>query len=783
MKKIYLTVFLVSSAILSMQIIIIYLLSIIQWYHFAYMIISAALLGFGASGTFVSLFKKKLINNNNVIFYLLILFSITSVISIYSTTGSILTFDSYLLFTDYFQMSKLFINYIIFFIPFFCGAVILALSFIMYSEIINKIYYINLIGSAFGAIIPLIIIKTIRVENFILFISLLPFIASILLINYLNIKKEKCKLLFILLNLIIIIYFFLIPKELNISEYKGLSYALNLHNTVIKGERKSIYGLMKYVETPLLRYAPGVSLNYRGKIPTVDMIYLNSEPLGPVFKNINELEIFNYTPKILPYKLSNITDVLVIDAGTFTDAYYAYYNNVQHITAVDLFASETIRLKQKYSNLNPTDKINIISIDAKTYLLTSKKKFDLITIPAIDSFGGGAGLYALQENYTVTVESLSKIMKMLKPGGVLYLPVWTDHPPRNFLKILSALAETLEGLSLPLENHIAAVRDWGMLHFIVKTTEFSEKDYEIINKFCSNKNFDIAILKGLKIKDRMKFNIIDKTFFHYIDEIITGNREIFYDNYKFNIKPPTDNKPYFYNFIKWRTMPEIIKTEGIRDFAFKELGYLILIYTFIQIIICALILIILPLIKLNKRLSNKLYSVIYFSSLGLGYMFFEITLIQKFTLYFGSPVYSASFIISFMLALSGAGSYYSGTIKPTKKNISKICFLVSAVMLSYFLFIHIIFNSTINYPLFYKILISFFIISPLAFVMGMPFPLGLKYISVRNKDGIPWCWGINGCLSVIASVLAIIICVEFGFIAAGVTGLFFYFAAGLINIL
>lgn len=780
-NPLYFIIFFLSVSLLGLQVVIIYLLSIIQWYHFAYMIISASLLGFGASGSFLSIFKKKLLKIDNIIFYLLILSSLSSGLSIYALTQQYLSYDSYLLFTDISEIIKLFINYIIFFLPFFFGALVLAIVFVQYPENINKIYFSNLMGSSVGAIVPLLLINILEAESLIPVFSMVMLIAAVVSGIYTTYKKSILSIFLILLNFFVIIFIFFSSHSLNVSEYKDLSYALNLHNTKVKGESQSIYGLMKYVETPLIRYAPGISLTYTNKLPVVDMIYLNSESLGPVFKNKDDLLFFNNTSAVIPYLLGQRDSVLILDAGTFSHAYFALTKNAENITAVDLFANETIRLKQKYSSNNYFEKITIKSVDPKSYILTTDEKYDLISISSIDSFGGGAGLSALQENYTVTIESFIKQFNLLKEDGMIYIPVWTDNPPRNFLKILAMLTETVESKGLKPKNHIIAVRDWSMLHFFLKKSSLTHDDFELIKSFAKKNNFDIATLNGFEEINRNRFNIIDDSFFEYIDEIMFGDRNKFYNDYNFNIKPPIDDKPYFFNFIKWRTMYEIVKSDGFMNYAFNELGYLIVVYTFIQIFIMAVLLIIIPLFKLKKKLKSKFYSISYFSFLGLGYMFFEILLIQRFTLYFGSPVYSTAFIISFMLAVSGLGSFVSSKILPSKKNIFKICSIISFLMILFFVFSNTIIYSTIDYSLILKIFISFLIISPLAFFMGMPFPTALKFISKTDESAIPWCWGINGCLSVIAAVAAVIVSVEYGFFVAGLVAFFCYLFAALLN--
>jgi hypothetical protein len=174
------------------------------------------------------------------------------------------------------------------------------------------------------------------------------------------------------------------------------------------------------------------------------------------------------------------------------------------------------------------------------------------------------------------------------------------------------------------------------------------------------------------------------------------------------------------------------------------------------------ILIMLPLHFLRREGGCRISVLLYFSGLGIGYMFVEIVLIQRFLLYLGNPLYAAAAVISGMLLCSGAGSLLSAHLK-TRRHALALFSLIVLMILLYALFLTPALLSTIALPRAARAGLALLIIAPLAFVMGMPFPLGIRLLTGTAEAEIPWAWGINGCLSVVSTLLATVIAVEMGF--------------------
>ncbi len=767
--KLSASITLLSVSLIAFELTLIRILSIVQWYHFAYMIISIALLGFGAAGTFLAVFKEALLEKSEVLFpWLILLTSLFLSISVTVSQKSLFSFDSYKLFFDQSHIWKLIATYLIFLPPFFLGALAIGLAFVKHLRHVGTLYSANMIGSGVGGFIAVLLMWLFLPEKLPAVVSTITFFSAIIIVPR---QLRAGFTLVITATVAILSFFYINSPSLNISEYKSISKILNLPDSKVLMKKGSPYGTIEIVSSNHLRYAPGLSIKYPGIVSLNNAIFNNGDWLGPIisFKN-DSLPYFDHSTGRLPYIINNCKDVLVLNSGTGEQIFYAVYNRAKTVVAVEpnkvlteLLMNDSAEIPFIYNKSNVKTK----NISARSYLLTPHPKFDLITLPIVSSFGGTSGLLALQEDYLLTKEAFNEIWVSLKDDGLISINTWIDYPYRNSVKIIATIAEVLNEQGIDdILNHIAAIKNWNTISIVVKHSKINEEEVDSIKSFCNKMNFDPVLIPGLKNEERDHYNkLVDNSFYNMIDKILSSKeeRESVYTNYSFNIQPATDNQPYYSQFLRFKSIPQLSKLFGSNAVPFFEVGYIMLYITFIQVLFISLVLIIIPLFKLGWKGKNKNWTLFYFSGIGIGYMFIEIVLIQKFTLYFGSIIYSAAAVVSLMLISSGIGSWFSQNIYAKQSRIVGIITLIVFSILIYVFFLTPLLNTTIAFTLTTKIIFSTFIIAPPAFAMGMPFPLGLRLLSERELNHIPWAWGINGLFSVISVVLATIVAVELGF--------------------
>jgi SAM-dependent methyltransferase len=774
---------LLSVSVIACQLAIMQILAYVQWHHFAYMVISIAMLGFGAAGTVIALFRENLLRHKNTLLpALAIATGIMLELALRITSSKYLAFDLYHLLVDSSQFWKFAANFFIYFLPFFFAALAIGIIFTAWVSEIGKLYFANLFGSGLGGLLALVLLSVMLPWHAFTFCAILAIVSGLLMI-----QKAKWTFVAALTGAFVLVFLFSLiwPYQIKPSQYKSLSKALNLTDAEIIYQEPGIYGLKQVVTSPMLRYAPGIGLSYQGEIPVKPAVFTNAEFAGVLSKNWNrEAHPANFTTFALPFFLCEPDTVLVLNAGTAYFVAHALRQGAKHV-AVTEPNRKLVQLMQNsladasgfiYKHPN----VDVHTIEARAYLSSTSQQYDLAIMPVMDAFGGTSGLYAMQENYTLTMEGLNQIWQQLKPDGSLSISTWLDYPVRTPLKIANTLMEMLRinEIEEP-KQHIAAIKSWGTITFVVFKSPLTDEQIAATRKFCDTFFFDPLLLPDLTPEERNRYNTFsDLSFFKMLDDIVAGNKS--WDDYPFFIEPSTDNRPYFNHFVRLKNLPTLAVSFDQESMPFLELGYIIVIVTLIQVTLMALLFIIVPLFRLRTGKGARLPVLLYFASLGLGYMFVEIILIQHFILYFGTPVIAASVVISVMMMASGAGSYLSGNFRFSKRLIRLIPAVVAVCALLLLAGLNPLIMATGGLDDYLKAIIAFMVITIPAFFMGMPFPLGLKAVSRHHLSLVPWAWGINGCLSVIASPLAILIAVEAGFTWVMAVAVAVYFLAMMV---
>ena len=326
---------------------------------------------------------------------------------------------------------------------------------------------------------------------------------------------------------------------------------------------------------------------------------------------------------------------------------------------------------------------------------------------------------------------------------------------------------------------------------MVKNETFTREELAAVRRFCEARSFDLVYLPDMVASEANRFNLLPAPFlFAGATELLSSARRDFLDRYKFNLRPATDDRPYFFHFFRWRTLPEIIRLYGQGGVPLMDIGYLVLVATLIQAGAASLILILLPLWVYHLRRHQEARRMdrgrvlVYFAALGLAFLFVEIAFIQKLILFLHHPLYAVAVALTAFLLFAGLGSAWSHRFTGSGCNGRRppgIGWPVAAVVVLcalYLLTLDDLFAQLMQLPDVGRALISILLIAPLAFCMGMPFPLGLAQLGQHAPELMPWAWGINGCASVISTGLATLLAMHYGFTAVVASaGLLYVLAA------
>ena len=816
---------LVSAGALAYEVLLTRLFSIVQWHHYAYMVISIALLGYGASGAFLALAGEALRRHLGAAFAAgAALFAVSAVLSF--AVAERLPFNPLAVIWEPRQLLFLPILYALFALPFFGAATCIGLALAAFPHRVGRIYRYDLMGAAAGAIGLMLALFVVFPDAALRLVALMGLLAATLAISLRDsgaIRKSRAAAC----SVAAVAACAALPPSwtaLHLSEYKGLSQALLVPGAQVLVEDLSPLGLLTVVSSPTvpLRHAPGLSLNNATEPPAQLGVFTDGDGLTAItaFDGRREpLAYLDFTPAALPYHLLEKPDVLILGAGGGADILLALLHGAATIDAVELNPQLVRLVAERFSafagHLYERPGVRVHVAEARSFVAGGRNRYDVIQIPLLNSFAAAAaGTHSLSESYVYTIEAFEQYLDRLRPGGYLAITRWLKLPPRDSLRLFATAVSALErrGIGEP-GRHLALVRSWNTATLLVKNGRLSDQDTARVRRFADERAFDLAFLPGMARAEANQFNILDQAdFFDGAVALLGPERDAFLRDYKFDIAPTTDNRPYFFDFFKWRALPELLERRALGGAALLDWGYLVLAATLIQAAALALLLILAPLLWLGRERREPAAAdlarwrvALYFLAIGLAFLFIEIASIQRFVLFLGHPVYAIPVVLCGFLFFAGLGSGIAPTLtarlealrarSPQRPSIGAAdrllrCFLhvrhpalalavagIGTAALMHLVLALPLFRWLMPLPDALKIAVSLALIAPLAFFMGMPFPLALARVAATRAALVPWAWGINGCASVLSAVLAILLAMSLGFNAVVVIAIALYVVA------
>jgi len=775
-----LSIALVSATALAYEVLLMRLFSIIQWHHFAYMMISLALLGYGVSGAFLMLLQRPLLQRFATSYIInLALFGISSVGCF--LIAQRIPFNAEEVLWDARQTVWLLYTYLLLALPFFFAANAIGLALIHYRTRLARIYAADLLGAGLGSIGILLLLFVVLPVQALTGLGLLGIGAALLAVRELRQRLTTAALLLPLAAALL-----LLPaswSSLEMSPYKSLSQTLRVKDTRVVAQHSSPLGLLSVLESPAipLRHVPGLSLNATTEPPAQLGVFTDGDGLSVITRYSGDRQTLAYLDQLtsaLPYHLRQVDRALVLGAGGGADVLQALYHDSAVIDAVELNPQFARLVSTDYADfaghLYQAPGVTLHIGEARSFTAGSKGDYDLIQVSLLDSFSASAsGQFALSENHLYTTEALSAFLQKLAPDGFLSITRWIKLPPRDTLKLFATGIKALQarGIDDP-GQHLILIRGWQTSTLLIKNAAVSTQDLERVRAFCAARSFDVAWYPGIRRDESNRYNRLREPWFHDAAQALLGETpEGFLNDYKFNLRPASDEQPYFFHFFKWRTLAEVMQLRKRGGAPLADAGYLVLVATLLQAAIASLLLILLP-IWIYQRRNNPAQQTVrrssvmaYFFILGLAFLFIEIAFIHKLLLFLHHPLYAVAVVLSSFLVFSGLGSAWLGraSVADHGRLLSRAVTGIVVLGTLYLLSLGPLLEQLAMLPDAVRILISVVLIAPLAFCMGLPFPLGLGRLADHAPDLIPWAWAINGCASVISAVLATLLAIHLGF--------------------
>jgi predicted membrane-bound spermidine synthase len=508
--------------------------------------------------------------------------------------------------------------------------------------------------------------------------------------------------------------------------------------------------------------------------------------------NLDKVEHLKYDLTNLVHYIRPDARVLIVGVGGGRDVLSALVFKQKYIEGVEInnnIIDSLARVFGDYTgHLTQYPQVKIVNDEARSYIARSQKKFDIIQISLIDTFAAtAAGAFVLTEHSLYTTQAWRSFLDHLSPHGVLSVSRWYFKERPGEMYRLVALASTALkeiGVQDPRKNIVVVAAlgggnggraSDGIGTVLVSRDPFTPADIERIQTFAREKKFEMTLTP-----DQAE----DANF----ATIANGkDMEQLFAAFPVNISPPTDDSPYFFHMLRLKDVfNPSLWAQGVmsaNSMAINILGWLL-----ITVSILTLLCILIPLMLTIRTapLAGAMPLLLYFASIGLAFMFIEISQMQRLIVFLGHPVYGLSVVLFTLLLASGLGSFTTNNLagKIDMRKLTSDSALTRFVGLLSMLIVFglatpLAVESFASAETWLRVLVAVVILFPLGLFMGMAFPIGMIAAGKNREALTPWLWGVNGATSVCASVLAVAIALSFGISATFWTGFVCYALAFL----
>ena len=765
-KKYSWAIFLISFSTLLFELSLTRVFSVTLWYHFGFLIISTALLGFGVSGVLLSVWKKfrEEYPVDKTLGWLALCLSLSVIICFWLLQQ--VPFDPFSLYADRMQLLYMPLTYIIVSIPFFFGGLALSFLFTRFPGSINRLYAFDLAGAALGCLAIVFTMSYFGGGGSVTFASAFAALAAILFFG--NAYRNLTLLAGAILTLSIAVTFVsdkIIPLRITKNKFGwGEKSSLTKWNTfsridlyvdssAIAPDKKSAT-----IAIDLGTAATGLDFDMKPNVQTT----LQRFPGDSLYESC------------LAYLDKKNPSILIIGSGCGTQVLDGLHHGAKQITAVEInpIINKLVTENEYWADLLKQPNVILVTDEGRNYVRSSKGSYDaIISSHTISNAAISSGALSLSENYVLTKEAFEDYYQHLSDSGIIYF----TRPQFQIPRLFSTGREVLEEngvMDAPAHFFAYAYKPGARLKgrqsfvafFVMSKKPFSKELLGKMEEFLNLPGSD----KLVTLYDPLR---PDKNIYDTI--LGTADLKALYKKYPFEIKPATDNEPFFnhhtrWSSLSWQSFRDIFSQGGMARLALedKPIAEVSLIILLLQVVVISAILIFLPLWKsasIGMPAKNIFPYLVYFSGLGAGFIMIELVMIQLFSLLLGEPVYTFAIVLAALLLFTGLGAYLSGRYNNASRVLRNAILVLSVLLLIASFLLPSLLRQATALPMAGRVILSIILIMPLGIFLGMPFPSGIRLVSKEAPALIPWAWGVNGFFTVIGSVVALMLSMMIGF--------------------
>ena len=772
---------LVSCGVIGFEIGLMRVLQYASWYHFAFLVITIALLGFGMSGTILSLWRGFLLRHRHAAVPVLALLTALSIPTMLAVAQLLPVSGRFVPGLAFVQLAWWAGYWVLLTVPFALGATAIGLLLMSAGERLSAVYASNLMGSAAGAVGVTIVMYYVE-PAWLGFATGAVVLAAV-------VRPERPGMSAGLVSAGLLAGVLIVlpgSPSIRIDDDKYLAYVARL---VEGGQAERLAG----AQGP-----SGVVEVFRSDT-FHDMAFITDESMPPSMASIvvdghrtasllkiddaAQAEALDGTLMALPYALvpANLR-VLLLDEAGGGNIWLARRKGADSVDVVqsnrvllDLLAGP---LKDEGGEVFNLPGVSLHSVEPRAFVEGSKDSYDLIQLSGMESWSAAAGgLEGLNQDHLMTVEGMASCLRRLSPDGILHVSRGIQLPPRDNAKILATMIAALEqaGISRP-GAHIAMIRDFLGVLTMVRPRPWKDDEIRQLRDQCAARNLTPVYFDGITAGELNRPDELPGPpgeegdyLYHAMLAMLSqepGEKDRFMDSWPFDVRPATDDRPFFGNFGKLNALPEFRRVYGAGWLLRSELAFLFVLAAAAFVALAGGVLILAPFAFRSdiRRESGRSAAAAYFFAIGLAYLVLEIAFLSGFQRLLGDPVIGGAATVGGFLLCSGLGSLAANRIASFPGvSLARLAMVPAVLAIPVFTTLILLTLYGGAWPLPLRLAAVLVLIAPLAFAMGLPFPLGLQWFGKRSAALVPWAWGVNGCASVLASPLAMMIAMQWGF--------------------
>jgi hypothetical protein len=752
-RRLYAGVGLTTLGTLLLELALTRIFSVVFYYHFAFLAISIALFGLGAGGVFsyvVAGWKRPFFAKLGAVAAFNAALALAALVVVLELRGEM-------------GYATLALVYFTSALPFFAAGATISLVIAETIERVDRVYFADLAGAAAGCLLLIPLLDTLGGPNTVIAAALIYALSALVWFSMAASRRGlgAAGVLAGAIAALLVVNSF-VPL-IGVKYAKGKELA---GERFVRWNSFSRVALSREKGTGMPNIV--IDADAATGIPGFDFARLSDKDRGDLL----------YQGPGLVYVLRPGAKALVIGAGGGWDLARGLASGCRDITGVEInpIIATTI-MRERFPDLSRRlyfrPEVRIRVEDGRSFVRRTDERYGVIQMTLVDTWAStAAGAFALSENNLYTSDAFYEYFSHLEPDGVLVFTRWGLDPPRESLRLISLARAALARLGeTDLARHVIVVREGGA----AALASWGATDTVLFGRSVFTPS-DIARLRAAQPHGHFHFLYLpDETIPNAFTGLVRSPDPAAFERaYRYDVSAVDDNRPFFFYAVQPRDVWNFLKNASRLSADYNVNRAVPLLFGLLIVSALATGIVLgLPRLLLGSRLPSGRgiqRFLWYFIFLGAGYILIQVALVQKFVLFLGHPTYALTVIIFSMLVSSGLGSYFSGGIARSdarlKAVLAAIALLVAALAVS----VSPVLAAGVGLPIAVKFAISVLLIAPAGFLMGVPFPSGLRRLEAMHKPSVRWAWSLNAAASVLGSVAAIVLAIYLGLRETLLTG-------------